>query len=101
MIITRTADTVEFQISESRRVAIDIARVASAALSFERKADGKLAPTLVLQHGAWLATEKIEGSTEVLAVMHGRIVELMGEIAGPCASAPTMAMSCEDDGFTA
>lgn len=102
MIITRTADTVEFQLSESRRITIDIATVASAALTVERQADGRLVPTMLLMHGAWQRSERIEAGAAQLAVMHARIVELMGEIAGPAATAaPTLPVCEEDDGYSA
>lgn len=100
MIITRTMDKVEFQLGESRRIGVDISRIASAALTFERQAGGKLSPVLMLMHGVGQMSERIEARAEQLIAMHARIVELMTEIAGPALTRPGMVASTEDDGFS-
>lgn len=83
MIITRTADIVEFQLSEARRVKVDVAQVASAAMSISRGADGRLAPALELKLGAHQLCQRIEAGLEHLGIMYARIVELMQEVRGP------------------
>ena len=86
MIITRMSDTVDFQLSESRRVNIDVGQVASAALAIERRADGRLSVALELLLGTHLAAQRIEAGLEQLTVMHARIVEMMLETRGPASS---------------
>lgn len=93
MIITRTADTVDFKLNDSRSISINIAEIAAISLSIGRQADGKLAPALELKRGSRLLTERIEASLEQLSVIHTRIVELMVEICGPALIEPEPAAS--------
>ena len=97
MIITRTADTVDFQLSETRRVVIDVAQVVSASLVIGRDADGRLAPAIDLLVGSHLGHTRIEAGLAELGIMHARIVEMMQDTAGPTMSRPgDSAPACED-----
>ena len=89
MIITRTADTVDFQLSDTRRVVVDVAQVASAAMAIARRDDGRLDMALELRLGRHLACQRIEAGLDHLGIMYARIVEMMQEIRGPAASAVT------------
>ena len=86
MIITRTADTVDFQLSDARRIVVDVGEVASAAMAITRREDGRLDMALELRLGRHLVCQRIEAGLEQLGVMHARIVEMMQEICGPAAS---------------
>lgn len=86
MIITRAADMVEFQLSETRHVSIDVATVVSASLVVGRHADGRLAPALELLIGRHLGPRRIEAGLEQLGIMHARIIEMMQDVAGPLMS---------------
>ena len=86
MIITRTADTVDFQLSDTRRVIVDVAEVASAAMAIARRDDGHLDMALELRLGRHLVRQRIEAGLEQLGVMHARIIEMMQEIRGPASA---------------
>ena len=93
MIITRTAGTVDFQLSDTRRVVVDVAEVASAAMAIARRADGRLDMALELRLGRDLVAQRIEAGLDQLGVMYARIVEMMQEIRGPSAAPATHAPS--------
>jgi hypothetical protein len=83
MMITRTGEAVEFQLTETNRVAIDASRVASASLAVERGAGGKLAHALVLVMSPGQVPARVEASAAQVAAMHDRLAEIMSETTGP------------------
>ena len=86
MIITRTGGEVEFQLSETRRVAIDASHVASASQLIERTAGGKLTSALLLIMDRGDAPVRVEANAAQIAAMHERLAEIMGETTGPALS---------------
>jgi len=88
MIITRTAETIDFQLSESQRITVNVGRVASASMSVERNSNGTLVHALVLLIGTTLMPRRIEAGFEQVAAMHSRIVEVMRELDGPTMQRP-------------
>ena len=83
MIITRTGEEVEFQLTETRRVVIDASHVASASQVVERTAGGKLINALLLIMDQSDAPVRVEASAAQVAVMHDRLAEIMSETTGP------------------
>jgi hypothetical protein len=83
MIITRTGEAVEFHLTETRRVAIDASRVASASHVVERAADGKVVNALVLIMGRGEASVRVQASAAQVAAMHASPAEIMSETTGP------------------
>jgi hypothetical protein len=83
MMITRTSEAVEFQISEARRFAIDVSRVASASKIVERTAKGALVNALLLNLGGGEAPVRVEASAAHVEAMHSWITEIMSETTGP------------------
>jgi hypothetical protein len=83
MIITRTGEAVEFQLTETRQVAIDASRVASASQVVDRTAGGKLTNALLLIMDQGDAPVRVEASAAQVAVMHDRLAEIMSETTGP------------------
>ena len=83
MFITRTGEAVEFQLTETRRVAIDVSCVSSASKIVERTADGKLTNALLLTMDRGDVPVRVEASAAQVAVMHDRLAEIMSETTGP------------------
>lgn len=96
MIITRTAEVVEFRIGEAKRISVDTSRVSSAMMAVERGADGKLSHVLVLLMGPGMSQIRIEATREQVTVMQSRLAEVMSETEGPAVtSAQAAAVSAE------
>jgi len=83
VIITRTDATVEFQLTETNRVAVDASRVASASQVVERGASGKLVNALELIMGGGEAPVRLQASAAQVAAMHASLAEVMSQSHGP------------------
>lgn len=82
MIITRTGEKVEFQLTAKSRVAIDASRVASAFQVVERADVGKLVNALVLIMDRGEAPIRVEASAAQVAAMHARVTDILSETTG-------------------
>lgn len=101
MIITRLDTRLQFQISDDRRINVDVSRLTAAALAVERTADGGVRPQLLLSRAGHGTAERIEAGICQLRAMHEMISEAMAEIAGVAVMAAAMPLPCDDDGFAA
>jgi hypothetical protein len=81
MIMTRTGELLEIALHSGEKLAVEVGRIRSAALNFERAEDGSVHSELVLMELGAHGPTRIEAKPAILIAVHERIAEIMRETA--------------------
>lgn len=87
MLMSRTDARLEIALTDGPRVTVDLANVASVALSARRTAGASVGLELIIQHIDGSCAATLSGALDMLAIVHQRIIEALAEVPARSVSA--------------